>query len=397
MRTMKKFVVLTLVLFLSGSAFGQISWEGDESSRWDADGNWSTGVAPTAGDAVVMDITATGTTILIDAATTALANGVQVGSSADGLDPTFTLNMTGGTLTNGGGTELDLGRHSDAIFNLSGGVVNSHVITLGNRPGGSGVMTMDGGEVNLGFGLFLTNHLDSYGELTMNGGKITYAGPDPGDQGAAGILAANGADSLITMNGGEIDLGLGNLWVPWNSPGSSEIQLNGGIIRTNRLDMDGRDACGDCTPGLLNITGGTLIVGGEWNAQSPEVVAGYITADGGTGTLEFNFNGSQTVITAGGILLGDFNDDLTVDTLDADILRTHLNAHLDGSVAYEDGDIDFDGDVDLGDFAQLKNILQNPPATAQATGVPEPSSVVLSLSALAGIAALARRRSQRAQ
>ena len=397
MKIMKKFVVLTYVMFLSGSAFGQTFWEGDVSSRWDDGGNWSTGVAPTAGDDVDMDITATTTTILIDAATTAVANDVDMGSSADGLDPTFTLNMTGGTLTTGpGGASLGVGVWSDGVFNMSGGVVNARVITVGDKPGASGWMTMDGGEINLGFGLFLTNNEGTYAELTMNGGKITYAGPDPGAQGAAGMLAANGADSLITMNGGEIDLGLGNLWVPWNSPGSSEIQLNGGIIRANRLDMDGRDACIGCTPGLLNITGGLLVVGGEWNSQSPEVVAGYITADGGAGTLQFNFNGSQTAITSG-VLLGDFNDDMTVDGLDADILRTHLNAHLDGSVAYGDGDIDFDGDVDLEDFAQLKAILQNPLATALATGVPEPSSVVLSLSALAGIAALARRRSQRAQ
>ncbi|MDC0936876.1 PEP-CTERM sorting domain-containing protein [Pirellulales bacterium] len=295
-----KLTMLTLVLFLSGSAFGQISWEGDESSRWDADGNWSTGAAPTAGDAVVMDITATSTTILIDAATAALANGVQIGSSADGLDPTFTLNMTGGTLTNGGGTELDIGRFSGGVFNLSDGVVNSHVITLGNRPGGSGVMTMDGGEVNLGFGLFLTNHPTSYGELTMNGGKITYAGDDPGEQGAAGILAANGADSLITVNGGEIDLGLGNMWVPWNSPGSSEVQLNGGIIRTNRLDMDGRDACVGCAPGLFNITGGTLVVGSEWDASHEFVQAGYVTGYGDPANLRFAYDGGtdSTTITA---------------------------------------------------------------------------------------------------
>jgi len=293
-----KLTMLILGMFLSGSAFGATFWEGDVSSRWDDGGNWSTGVAPGAGDAVVMDITATGTTILIDAATTALAKGVQFGSSADGLDPTFTLNMTGGTLTNGGGTELDLGRHSDAIFNLSGGVVNSHVITLGNRPGGSGVMTMDGGEVNLGYGLFLTNHVGSYGELTMNGGNITYAGADPGAQGAAGILAANGADSLITMNGGEIDLGLGNMWVPWNSPGSSEVQLNGGIIRVNRLDMDGRDACGNCTPGLFNITGGTLVVSSEWDASHEFVVAGYVTGYGDPANLRFDYDGLVTTITA---------------------------------------------------------------------------------------------------
>ena len=62
-------------------------------------------------------------------------------------------------------------------------------------------------------------------------------------------------------------------------------------------------------------------------------------------------------------------------------------------VGYEHGDIDFDNDVDLADFQRFLEVY--PGAAAAASGVPEPSSVGLSLCVLAGIAAVARRRSHR--
>ena len=96
-------------------------------------------------------------------------------------------------------------------------------------------------------------------------------------------------------------------------------------------------------------------------------------------------------------LLGDFNDDSVIDTVDAGILRDNLNEHLDRTVGYEEGDIDFNGKIDLRDFSQFKAIFQNQAGAAAATGVPEPSSVVLSLFALTGIAAIAQRRGHRAR
>jgi hypothetical protein len=86
---------------------------------------------------------------------------------------------------------------------------------------------------------------------------------------------------------------------------------------------------------------------------------------------------------------GDFNLDTVVDMLDFGILRDHMAAEYDGPVTYADGDIDVDGDVDLADFRQFKALF--PGAVAAAEGVPEPSGLVLVLSALAGIAASVRR------
>ena len=87
---------------------------------------------------------------------------------------------------------------------------------------------------------------------------------------------------------------------------------------------------------------------------------------------------------------GDFNDDMMIDSVDAGILRDHLNAHLDGDVGFEDGDMDGNRRVDLVDFALFLKVF--PGAADAGTVVPEPSSVALSLFAWAGLVAVARRR-----
>ena len=101
---------------------------------------------------------------------------------------------------------------------------------------------------------------------------------------------------MLNMTGGEIDLGVGNLFCPWDADSQPEIHLDGGVIRAADLFMTGRNA--DRTPGLLDITDGMLVLGGEWDATHDFVVNGYMTAFGGTGELQFNYDGAVTEITA---------------------------------------------------------------------------------------------------
>ena len=93
--------------------------------------------------------------------------------------------------------------------------------------------------------------------------------------------------------------------------------------------------------------------------------------------------------------LGDFNSDTVVNLGDFAILRDNMNEHLDREVVYEDGDINCDGKIDLEDFGQFKEIFLQQSQTSSPLGVPEPSSIALSLWALAGIALQVRRRGHR--
>ena len=89
--------------------------------------------------------------------------------------------------------------------------------------------------------------------------------------------------------------------------------------------------------------------------------------------------------------LGDFNADDAVDLIDFGILSDNLQGHLEGPVGDGQGDSDFDGDVDLDDFQKFKAAFPAVVAAAAALGVPEPSSVSLWASALAGVALLVGR------
>jgi hypothetical protein len=88
-------------------------------------------------------------------------------------------------------------------------------------------------------------------------------------------------------------------------------------------------------------------------------------------------------------ILGDFTGDGQVNADDFDTMAANMFGHLDGAIGYEDGDLNFDGLIDLADFHQF--VEDFPAAAAAAQGVPEPSALVLSIAALAGLLSIGRR------
>ena len=94
---------------------------------------------------------------------------------------------------------------------------------------------------------------------------------------------------------------------------------------------------------------------------------------------------------AGQSLSADGNQDGVVDNDDYVILSDNLAEHLDGtSVGFEQGDIDFDGDVDLDDFGQFKDLF--PGALGQSQAIPEPASLTLAMGALVALALCWRQK-----
>lgn len=92
------------------------------------------------------------------------------------------------------------------------------------------------------------------------------------------------------------------------------------------------------------------------------------------------------------IIVGDFTGDGQVNADDFNTMAGNMYGHLDGVGGHENGDINFDGLIDLADFHQF--VEDFPAAVAAAQGVPEPSSLVLGIVALFGLLAI-RRRMQR--
>lgn len=86
-------------------------------------------------------------------------------------------------------------------------------------------------------------------------------------------------------------------------------------------------------------------------------------------------NGTLSVMGGSEFILGDFNGDGVVDNGDFVVLSDNLAGQLDGPVTHDQGDIDFDRDVDLDDFGQFKALFAG--ALGQAQAIPEPASVTL--------------------
>lgn len=87
----------------------------------------------------------------------------------------------------------------------------------------------------------------------------------------------------------------------------------------------------------------------------------------------------------------DFNDDGIVDGLDFLVWQRNLG---DVGPAFSDGDADGDGDVDGDDLAIWETQYGSPPpSTANVSAVPEPSTVLLTILALAPLGLQRRRQS----
>ena len=96
-----------------------------------------------------------------------------------------------------------------------------------------------------------------------------------------------------------------------------------------------------------------------------------------------------SIIGTGGVTPGDFNSDGVVDLADFTILADNFGT----GNTFEQGDNNFDRQVDLRDFMELRELLNAPAGAAGAQAVPEPGS--LALMCLAGSALWVVRRRNR--
>ena len=118
---------------------------------------------------------------------------------------------------------------------------------------------------------------------------------------------------------------------------------------------------------------GTLLVQGRWQ---------------GGGCCGVFLNGMSVELNED-IVVGDFTGDGQINEDDFNTMAANMFGHLDGVTGHENGDLNFDGLIDLSDFHKF--VEDFPAAAAAAQGVPEPSSLVLAIVALLGVLSIRRR------
>ena len=149
--------------------------------------------------------------------------------------------------------------------------------------------------------------------LTVEGGTLVISGDDLllGKNGGSATLnmisgtinvardfeVGGGNPGIVNMTGGTIIVG-DDLMIPESIASTAEVNLDGGTIIVNGdLTMS---ADGDTMNGTLNITGGTLIISGDaLSTVQGYIDNGWITSYGGNGTVQLDYdvtNEGQTTL-----------------------------------------------------------------------------------------------------
>ncbi|GEM_PF-5915381 len=281
--------VLALGLVGAVSA-ADITWDDEgPDSLWSTGMNWNPNVVPTDADDAYINMEPGA---MIDAAVTADALDVILGAAAG---ETGRITMTGGTLTvhktGSGGPGLWIGSEGIGYFEMSGGTLVADNVYAPRYAPGQGFMTMSDGSITTGATFTLGLHHNAYGEFNMSGGTV--------EVGSMFRCSDYGAGRL-NMTGGSMDVA-GTFYVVrrGNSGGANtagHVQLHGGTLTVNDFQMDPQ---GSGRPATMDITGGTLRVGGDKTGViNGYIASGWVTAYGGGGDVKVELAGGDTVVTA---------------------------------------------------------------------------------------------------
>jgi hypothetical protein len=341
-------IVIAVVMLVSSSLCAATNWTEASGADhlWSTAGNWDSGVPTATVDAAVA---LAGQPVQITTGINAETSMLNIGGAGGQVD------MTGGTL-NGGVYVLVAQGATTATFNQSGGTATGGTVFIADY-GGTGVMNLSGTATFIATGNLLAgargtgtgtlNMTDSAhvqspyiaigqqntGNLTMSG-NATMAIGDQVWLGIDGIGTANisGSASItsssivwvgyasgsgtLNISGTATVSGTGHILVGYGAFGDGTVNMTGGLLNSHMFDI-GTGGAGHIQldggtvrvgPGGLvmhagnasiDITGsGALIVPGEWNALSPYISGGMITANGGAGTLAYSLADGYTTITA---------------------------------------------------------------------------------------------------
>lgn len=198
------------------------------------------------------------------------------------------------------------------------------------QPAATGTeFTIQNGDLNVLYWFVIGEQFGSSGTLNMNGGSLSV--------GADLMIGAHeGGSGVLNMTAGSIfanQLFSAFYATPPQKPEQSgQINLDGGTMTVNALILNNQ--------GRMDITGGTLVVNGDYRWGISDLSSwNLLTGYGGTGSILFSYDGAQTFVTA-------TMDELYVDKFegygsDADLqAEWAANANASISVGMQQGHAD---------------------------------------------------------
>ncbi|QUS57106.1 autotransporter domain-containing protein [Pseudovibrio brasiliensis] len=370
-----------LMLSVTTTALGQ-SWEGNLSTDWFSDDNWSGDIIPNKTQDVYIDTTAPNSAKVTNKTTngTAGAQRLHVGERGEG---TLTVS-DGGTVSS---THGYIGHFSGStgIVEVTGtGVAWDSSVDLFIGDYGDGALTVsDGGAVSSAYG-YVGNHSGSTGKVEVTSAESTWQISDTlyvgeGGEGALTISDGGAVSSTIGYIGGDSDstgtievTGTGSTWdnsgnlhVGADGDGTLTVSDDGTVTNTNGIIGHGIGSTG--TVEVTDIgsaweNSGSLFVGlgGEGTLTISEDAT--ISVSGttqlgahstGSGVLNIGAGSGETTAAAGTIdastvefgdgtatLVFNHTDEAGAYQFDADLASTGSGTH---SIVHESGWTDLRG------------------------------------------------------
>ena len=236
---------------------------------------------------------------------------------------------------------------------------------------GEPTLTMTGGSLEVTQFVWWGDGPDSFATWYMEGGDVTV--------GEEFELGWGGGGGTLNMTGGSITAL--EFIIPTDTGVFAQANLHGGTFNvTGEGGLEFGDTDPPTYPGKMDFAAsGMLILEGDDTAKIADLIAsGQITADGGAGTVLYDWDttnaGKTTVYAQVSTPLGDVNLDGDVNGLDVDPFVDRL---LNGPDQAE-ADMNEDGEVNGLDVDPFVAAIVGGGAAA----VPEPSTLLLALVAL---------------
>lgn len=250
----------------------------------------------------------TGTLNINTTGTVTTGNDLNLGAA----NGTGTVNLTAGAVSVGGW--LSIGRDENGTdgtgnFNQTGGSIAVSGHTILGLPGTTGNLTQTGGTHAVNGELWVGNGAGSVGVATVNGGAMTVNNwLAVGREGSEGTLNIGGTGSVTKTGGGQIVLGTG-------VGGNGTVNVSGGGTFSTNNDL----IVAENNPtaiGLVNQTGGTVLVGGNLEVQrngtgTYNLSGGTLSVNGNIDTADGTFSFTGGKITRGDAGVVTVNGDLT--------------------------------------------------------------------------------------